>query len=81
MELFDRIFDGVQIPGGDLIFIVDSCFPITEHEPFFWEGENLRYLVSEFPLFVFDGDVVFMWPEARLISVLHHEGIFAHIRC
>lgn len=81
MELFDRVFAGVPIPAGEMIFIVDDCFPITAREPFFCRGESLREFVAEHSRFVFDGDVVFIWPEARRISVFHHEGIFAHVDC
>jgi hypothetical protein len=79
-ELFDRVFAGVPVFGGDLILITDDCFPITAHEPFFGRGESLREFLAEAP-FVFDGDVVFIWPTARRISVFHHEGTFAHIGC
>jgi hypothetical protein len=81
MELFDRVFSGVVIPHGAVILITDDCFPITAREPLFCSGENLRDFVASSPLFVFDGDVVFIWPEARRISVFHHEGTFAHINC
>ena len=79
-ELFDRVFADVPVFGGDLILITDECFPITEHEPFFGHGESLCEFLAEAP-FVFDGDAVFIWPEARRISVFHHEGTFAHIDC
>ena len=80
MDLFDRVFADVPLFGGDLILITDDCFPITEREPFFGRGETLREFLSEAP-FVFDGDAVFIWPDARRISVFHHEGTFAHIDC
>jgi len=81
MQLFDRIFGGMSIPAGEVILITDNCFPITAREPFFCRGESLRQFVAEQSFFVFDGDVVFIWPEARRISVFHHEGRFAHIDC
>jgi len=79
-ELFDRVFADVPVFEGELILITDECFPITAREPFFGRGESLREFLAEAP-FVFDGDAVFMWPEARRISVFHHEGTFAHIHC
>ena len=78
MELFDRVFADVSVPSGDLILITDDCFPITAREPFLGHGESLREFLTEAP-FVFDGDVVFIWAQARRISVFHHEGTFAHI--
>jgi len=79
-ELYDRVFAGAPAFSGELILITDECFPITAHEPFFGHGETLREFLVEAP-FVFDGDAVFIWPEARRISVFHHEGTFAHINC
>jgi hypothetical protein len=79
-ELCDRVFAGMPMLSGELILITDDCFPITAHEPFFGQGETLREFLVEAP-FVFDGDAVFIWPEARRISVFHHEGAFAHIDC
>lgn len=81
MELFDRVFSGATIPRGAVILITDDCFPIIAREPFLCRGESLREFVAACPHFVFDGDVVFIWPEARYISVFHHEGTFAHIDC
>jgi len=80
MELFDRVFADAPAVGGELILITDECFPVTAREPFFGHGESLREFLAEAP-FVFDGDAVFIWPEARRISVFHHEGAFAHIDC
>jgi hypothetical protein len=80
IELYDRVFAGIPTFGGELILITDECFPITGREPFFGRGESLREFLAEAP-FVFDGDAVFIWPEARRISVFHHEGTFAHIDC
>ncbi len=79
-QLFNRVFDGVPTFNGELILITDDCFPITRREPFFGRGETLREFLAEAP-FVFDGDVVFIWPEACHISVFDHEGHFAHIDC
>ena len=79
-ELFDRVFADVPTLGGEVMLITDECFPITAREPFFGHGESLREFLAEGP-FVFDGDAVFIWPEARRISVFHHEGTFAHIDC
>ena len=81
MELFDQMFIEVSIPSGEVFVITDDCFPITAREPFFCRGEGLRQFVAERPSFVFDGDVVFIWPDARHIFVFHHEGTFAHIDC
>lgn len=80
MELFERVFGNEPVLGGGLILITDDCFPITSREPFFGHGESVREFIAE-ASFVFDGDAVFIWPEARRISVFHHEGIFAHIDC
>ena len=79
MDLFDMMFHGVAIPTGEVIFIPDDCFPMTEREPLFCNGEILREFVAHCCFFVFDGDVVFIWPEAGRISVFHHEGRYAHI--
>ena len=81
MDLFDRVFAHMSLPAGDVILITDDCFPITVREPFFGRGESLREFVAACPHFVFDGDVVLIWPESRRISVFHHEGTFAHIDC
>jgi len=81
MDLFDGVFAGMAFPHGEVILITDECFPITAREPFFCRGESLRECVAACPHFVFDGDVVFIWPEARRISVFHREGTFAHINC
>lgn len=80
MELFDRVFADAPVPGGDLILITDDCFPMTAREPLFGHGESLREFLAEAP-FVFDGDAVFIWAQARRISVFHHDGTFAHIHC
>jgi len=80
IELFDRVFADEPVLGGQLILITDDCFPITTREPFVGHGESMREFLVE-ASFVFDGDAVFVWPEARRISVFHHEGIFAHIDC
>jgi len=79
-ELFERIFADVPAFVGEVILIIDECFPITTREPFFGRGESLGKFLAEVP-FVFNGDTVFIWPESRRISVFHHEGIFAHIDC
>jgi hypothetical protein len=81
MDLFDRVFADISIPAGEVILITDDCFPITAREPFFCCGESLREFVAACPDFVFDGDVVIIWPEARRISTFHHEGTFAHLDC
>ena len=81
MDLFDRVFANASIQAGEVILITDDCFPVTAREPFFCRGESLREFVAACPHFVFDGDVVFIWPVARRISVFHHEGTFAHIDC
>ena len=81
MELFDRVFADVSIPAGEVILITDACFPITAREPFFCFGASLREFIAQQSLFVFDGDVVFLWSQARRISVFHHEGMFAQIDC
>src|SRR5687767_5627690 len=41
-DLFERVFGGLPTFDGQLILISDECFPITEHEPFFGNGESVR---------------------------------------
>jgi hypothetical protein len=81
MELFDRVFSEVSIPASEVILITDDSFPITVREPLFFRGEGLCQFIAAQPGFIFDGDVVFIWPQAQLISVFHHDGTFAHINC
>lgn len=80
LELFNRMFANNPIPPGPLILIAEVCFPMTAHEPFLCLGGTLREFIIASPLFIFDGDVVFLWPEDRHISVFDHEGGFAHLQ-
>lgn len=77
MELFDMMFSSRQIPGGETFFIPDDCF--SGGEPFVIAGNALRNGVADSPSFVFDGDVLFIFPSARLISCFHHEGAYWHV--
>ncbi len=81
MDLFDRCFASVSVPAGEVILITDDCFPLTGREPFLCRGESLREFIIACPHFVFDGDVICLWPGARRISVFDHEGSFAHLDC
>jgi len=79
IELFDMMFAGRSLPSTETFFIPDCCF--SGGEPFVCTGDTLRTSVAHCPSFVFDGDVLFVWPTDRLISCFHHEGAYWHIDC
>ena len=76
-DLFDLIFAGKPLPPGEVIVITDESF--INGELLCCQTKELRQRVDLSSQFMFDGDVVFMWPQIFGLTVFHHEGGFAHI--
>jgi hypothetical protein len=79
MELFDMMFTDRQFSSAETFFVLD--YGVSDGEPFVCTGDSLRTCVADCPSFVFDEDVLFVCPTARLISCFHHEGAYWHIDC
>ncbi len=76
-EIFDLVFAGKPLPPGDVVVVTDESF--SAGELLYCPADELRQRVSLSSRFMFDGDVVFMWPQIAGLTVFHHEGGFAHI--
>jgi len=77
LEIFDLIFRGRVLPLGECLLVTDSGF--ISGSALSCSGESLRDALQQLTEFAFDGDVVFVWPESKCISLFHHEGAFAHV--
>ncbi|UVH59306.1 hypothetical protein NWF24_07805 [Variovorax paradoxus] len=76
-DLFDLIFAGKPLPPGEVVVVADGSF--ISGELLCCAVDELRQRVSLSSQFMFDGDVVFMWPQVAGLTVFHHEGGFTHI--
>ncbi len=77
LELFDRVFESHPTTSGPLWFIPDDCF-WARREPYLTSGEVLREFVAGCPCSLHH-DVLFIWCESPRVSLIHHEGGYAHI--
>lgn len=77
IDLFDLIFAERPLPPGEVIVITDESF--INGELLCCPALELRQRVNLSSQFMFDGDVVFMWPQISRLTAFHHEGGFAHI--
>jgi hypothetical protein len=84
-EILDAIFQSVGMPVGPVVFVPDSRMPPLNHrgQPEILPSWLLHHYVEEYPDKIFQGgtDLVFLFPEARQITTMMHEGWFTHIAC
>lgn len=77
LELFDMMFAHKQMPTGSVLIVTDECF--SSKQVLCGLALDLRKIVEELDSFIFDSDIIFLFPEAHCLSIFHHEGGFAHI--
>jgi hypothetical protein len=76
LQLFDLIFLDRTISPSRVFVIADGLLPGSAYT---LEGWKLREAVLTDELFLFDGDVLFIWPEVAMMTVYHHEGGYFHV--
>lgn len=76
-EVFDLMFQGRTLPDEEVVFVTDGSF--INARALRCEGRDLRAVVAQHQGFVFDRDLIFLWPRSGRASVFHHEGGFAHL--
>jgi len=74
--LFDAVFSEHAPPSGKVFVLADGGLPDFA---FSYEGSRLREAVLATPEFLFDGDLLFVWPNCGRVSVFHHEGGCFHV--
>jgi hypothetical protein len=76
-ELFEMVFQGVILPQSQVFIIADLLLP---NFALTYKGSNLSQAVMAAEQFLFDHDLLFVWPEIGFVTVVHHEGGYFHIR-
>jgi hypothetical protein len=76
LDLFDLVFRAHAPTPGPVWFIPDVCF--GKREPYLVAGEALREFIADCPCSLTE-DVLFIWAETPRLSLIHHEGGFAHL--
>ena len=77
-QLFDKLFSDQELPDGRGFVISDDLLPSSS--AFTFEGPRLREAVVQERRFLFDGDLIFVWPSLGFVTVFHHEGGYFHVR-
>ena len=75
---------------GDTIMVHDRCYPsiskiyeeciYKDRDPFIVRENELNKAVEEFPVSVFDGDVILINKQTKTILLFHHECWFFEIK-
>jgi hypothetical protein len=80
LDILDRVFAGRPPLHGPLLLA--TAHMGFRGSPVRLPAERLRQFVAEYRISAgecfFNGDVVILAPEARRLTVFHHEGAFAH---
>ena len=74
--LFDIVFEEHPPSPDPLWLVLDDCF--GEREPHLVSGGQLREFAASYGSSL-SVDVLFIWCRSRRISIIHHEGGYAHI--
>lgn len=76
-QLFDAVFAGRDVPKATVFIVADGLLP---NSAFTYEGQSLRDAVLSEPLFLFDCDLLFVWPALGLVIVFDHEGGYFRVQ-
>ncbi|WLD14996.1 hypothetical protein [Planctellipticum variicoloris] len=83
LDILARILPESRVCGADVIVITDESF--VRGGPFRTAADSLNEFASwhrlTFGRFVFDGDVILLFPARSQIVLFHHEGYYASIDC
>jgi len=83
-EILSEMFSTVCLPEGDVIFVPDyATRGLFRRPPVQMPTTVLADYLDAYPDVVFQGvnDISFLFPEARQITLMMHEGYYTHLDC